>query len=135
MSCTTVAQPASTHREPSANTEHALRGHCIWGGWCHVDLLIKFTVEVGSLHIELFDFPVLHSSSAQQKANCFQLSDRGIGLIMIQTIDLQEAMSNKLGFVTCWTAISIAFGLIDPLAADSSLALRENLWYPCTHLL
>ena len=66
----------------------------------HVDFFVKIAVKVSHLNVDVVDFPVLFSCEGAEEADGLQSGDQSVCVHIIQSMDLGEAVGNKVSLVS-----------------------------------
>jgi len=85
----------------------------------HEHLFGEHSMQEGIGDIELFEWPVEVESKSQDEPNGGRFDDGTKGLIVVNTITLLKALSNKAGFVPIDCPISVLFQYVHPLVLDN----------------
>jgi hypothetical protein len=99
-------------------------------GFLHVDLLKEITVKKCILHIHLMEFPSLGCRNGKCQSYGIHLCYWSKGLIIVNTMNLLKAFSNKPGFVSADLSICYALGPIDLYASDKFPPRRKGNQIP-----
>ena len=88
----------------------------------HEDLFIEISIEECAVEIKDFNRPIFTSGHGKDHTEAGKFGNRCKGLSVVDTIDLGETASDKMGFVLGNLALGVLLDLEDPLAANNVLA-------------
>ena len=88
----------------------------------HEDLFVEISIEECTVEIKDFNRPIFMSGHGKDCMEAGKFGNRCKGLSVVDTIDLGETMSDKMGFVLGDPALGVLLDLEDPLAANDVLA-------------
>jgi len=118
--------------DPLLEPENMAIGDVKTGGHLHIDLLIKVSIEVGSLDIHLVDLQVALGGECKYSVEWRELRYRSESLVEVDAFNLCEPLSDEVSLILLNTAIWASFDAENPLASDDLLSLR--LRYNVVHI-
>jgi hypothetical protein len=89
----------------------------------HVNILMQLTIKQDILGIKLRDGPLPNRSHDKKSVNSGHMSNKSKSLIIIMTVLLLKATSNKTSPIALKKTIRASLNVIDPLTSD-----QTNTW-------
>src|SRR6266850_5781555 len=107
------------------------------GRLLHVDLLIsvQLSVEVCGVEVECFYVPVVARGDGKDEAEACEPRDRGVGVIIIDPVNLREASRNQACLVLIYASVRFPLEAEDPLAPDDVLSGQARDRGPSSSML
>src|SRR4051812_11470489 len=95
--------------------------------WLHINLLTQLTIKKGILDIKLRHRPMANRGHDDKSPNSGHVSYQSKCLIIVTTMLLLKATSDKKSFVALKSPIRTSLNLIDPLTRDrTNLSRKRN---------
>src|SRR6267142_1737834 len=107
------------------------------GRLLHVDLLVRIqlSVEVCGVEVECFYVPVVAHGNGEDEAEACEPRNRGVGVIIIDPVNLREASRNQARLVLIYASVRFLLKAEDPLAPDDVLSGQARDRGPSSSML